>query len=213
MGNTHTVSANTWTRITCGAFSFAGTPVQTQLKAHTRHAWAHAGVSRRAVLSVLDRAHGGDGLTSHISSVPHRQTRQSESRAGGVLAKSISGSALHMLGLACRCKQLSRTGWITTWWLGVKYSNNVHRYWMGHLTLLSGFVCVFQALNASILKPFSAEEHLGGTNSGRYSTESLPAFESHQKTWKTRTFKSEGTMAGRTRIRRMFSSNREKTKS
>lgn len=125
MGNTHTASANTWTRITCGAFSFAGTPVQTQLKAHIRHAWAHTGVSCRAVLSVIDWAHGGDGLTSHISSVPHRQTRQSESRAGGVLAKSISGSALHMLGLDCRCKQLSRTGWITTWWLGVKYSNNV----------------------------------------------------------------------------------------
>lgn len=82
-----------------------------------------------------------------------------------------------------------------------------------HLTLLSGFVCVFQALNASILKPFSAEEHLGKTHSGWYSAESLPAFESHQKTQKTRTFKPEGPMTGRTRIRRTFSSNREKTKS
>lgn len=133
-------------------------------------------MSRRAVLSVIDWAHGGDRLTSHISSVPHRQTRLSESRAGGVLAKSISGSACWVWPAGANsCQEQAESqpgGWGSNILTMSVFDNSV-----SHLTPLSGFVCVFQALNASILKTFSAEEHLGRANSGWNSAERLPAFE------------------------------------
>lgn len=86
MGSARSVSVNTRTCNTRRAFSFTGTPEQTQL-----HAWARPGAPGRAVVPVINQARGGEsgcqGARSTRFLCPAQGNQQSERRAGGAWAK------------------------------------------------------------------------------------------------------------------------------